>query len=287
MLKLVDLNNVLKGSTMTEIKWHPKINRLCQLSAAGLEYALVSENYEQMHQLVSCKDFLHDVIHAYLTKRKSAIYDFEYEPSDTMPLCRSKTRLIIANWRDPDLGFKIQEKLLPLLNDVEKTLKMSPTKIERCSNVPKFYGRSGVWLIEGSKRWSCAPPMISMYTFLIRIGLVRGDHKSLFELMDALADGSIKGYFGTIKSRMPEDPDEEQDQTQAIVARQGIEHILKYGDRKLFGRDWHKNYPPITEDDEVDAFLIHDHCGITSFSCGKNQNIFPHWYKYGFPKNTQ
>lgn len=271
------------------IIWHPKINRICQISSKGLEYAFVSDDYCQVHQLVSCRDFLQDVIHSHIHQHPTSIYDFRHDPANSPMLSTKQTKLMVTHWKDPNLEEKIKLRSLPLIHRVEKQLGMPLSKLEKCGNVPRIYGRSGVWLFNSSKRWSNSPPMISMFSLLIRIGLVADPDQSLETLMDDIATGRKKGYFGHIPAAHPEDPDEEQDQTQVIKSKIGIKHILKYGDKKLFGSNRIKNYPALTEygvEPEVDMFVIHDHCGISSFSKRKNEKIFPHWYKIKFDKDV-
>lgn len=261
------------------------------MTSTGIEYALVSDNNEQIHQFVRCKDFLHDVIHGYVNAQYTSIYGFKYDPLNSPLLSRKRTKLIVTHAKDSEFGMRLKNHALPLLHQVETALKMSRTKIEMCANIPKFYKRSGIWLLDSSKRWSSAPPMISLFSLLIRIGLVCDSGMSLNSLLLELATGKRKGYYGTIVAHRSDETDEEQDQSQVLQAYDGIMRIMKYGDRKLFGTNILKNYPPITTDQVsldpniVDMFVIHDHCGISSFSKFKNKEIFPHWYKSGLQEN--
>lgn len=254
------------------IKWHPKTNKICQIPKEGLEYALVSDDYEQVHQLVWCKDFMQDAIHGFLNKKLTQLYGFTYDPKSSPPISLKRTRLMVTNWKDPDFGDKITNRVLPLVHKIEDQLKMSHSVLERCSNAPPRYGRSGVWLLNSSKRWFKAPPMISFFTLLIRIGLVSNANDSLDNIIKKIKDGSTPSYFSS---------DTSQDKTQVKGAERGIRRILEFGDRRLFHTKAKDNYPPLcsTGGKYISIFTIHDGCGIVSYSNNTTKHIFPHWHR--------
>lgn len=269
--------------TARKVKWHPKTNKLCQVPKEGLEYALVSPNLEQVHQLVWCKDFLQDAIYGHLNQKHVEIYGFTYDPKTSPPIDMNRTRLLITNYKDKEFGQRLKTNCLDLLHHVEERLKMSKTEVERCSGAPPVYRFSGVWLVNSSKRWLKAPVMVSFYTFLLRIGMVHTPGDSLEKTLSKIASGDTPAYYDQPKSEYEEARDRETAQN----ARKGIEAIMKYGDRKLF-HDIKKNFPTkymwksydgTLKEHEMSIYTIHDGCGLMAFSGGSTKHHFPHWHK--------
>jgi hypothetical protein len=261
----------MDGIKIRKIAWHPKTRKLNQIAKEGLEFALVSDKYEQIHQLVWCKDFLQDVYHGFLNNSISEIYGFKYDPAECCAVSLDRTRMIVTNWKDKELGDKLKKGVLPLLHEVEDALKMSKTIMEKCGSVPPRYGRSGVWLLDSSKRWFKAPPMISLYTLLIRVGLVKEEGDSLETTIEKIKNGTVKCYYSEQK---------EQDKHQLKRAEKGIKEILKHGDRRLFYPDPKLNYPPVQNGKkDISIYTIHDHCGIVAYSEGYTKSNFPYWHR--------
>jgi hypothetical protein len=256
-----------------EIKWHPKTEKISQIPKEGLEYALVSPDYQQIHQLVWCKDFMQDAIHGFLHKTKTQIYNFVYDPAVDAPVSLDRTRIMITNWKDAEFGDRVFTRLLPTLHEVEGRLGMDKTVVEKCRRVPPRYARSGVWLLDASPRWSSAPPMVSLYTLLVRIGLVAAPGDSLQATMDKIKDGTTDSYYSEQR---------QQDRPHVRRAEPGITRILNEGDTAIFGADMTANYPSLRRDDKnrqyVTIHTIHEHFGIVGFSENLTKRTCPHWH---------
>lgn len=257
-------------SKLKEIQWHPKNSSVSQVANEGLEFALISDEYKQIHRLVWCKDFLQDVYHGYFNDKVSKIYGFKYDPKESPHVSTDKTMMIIANWKDKQLGDKIKNNALPLIHEVEQKLKISKTKVEQCANTPLRYRKSGIWLLTGSKRWFKAPPMISLYCLLIRMGLVRQEGDDLATTIQKIKDGGIMSYYSD---------DKNQDMYIIKKAEKGIKRIFEHGDRKLFHLDPKLNYPSNVNGKEVTTYSIHEHSGIVAYSEGRTSSLFPHWHR--------
>jgi hypothetical protein len=257
------------------VKWHPKNNKIYQLPTEGIEYALISDDYEQVHQLVWCKDFIQDAIHSFINKKKITIHGFSYDPDVDRPISMKRTRLMVTNWRDEQFGKQLQEGVLPLIHEVEDRLKMSRTILQKCKKVPPRYARPGAWILDSSIRWSKAPPMISFFTLLIRLGMSRESGDSLEKTFRKIKLCKKKGYF---------DDGTNQDRLQTRRAEKGIKYIIKHGDRKVFFSDVKKNYPPLGIPIEPNKFVtvatIHNKTGIVAFSQRTTQNLFPRWHRF-------
>jgi hypothetical protein len=255
-----------------EVTWHPKTKKLAQIANEGLEYAFVSKDYRQIHQLVWCKDFMQDAIHGHINKSATHIYGFSYDPKLDPPISMDRTRIMITNWKDAEFGEKVQKRVLPLLHEVEDILGISHTVVEKCAKIPPRYGRSGVWLLDSDKKWMKAPPLISFYTLLIRIGMMRQEGDNLEETLRKFRDGEVTSYYSENR---------DQDKEQVEGAESGIKKILKHG-LTLFNRTMNANYPKVqnAKGKWVSIYTIHDRAGIVAFSRKTTKDLFPHWHRF-------
>jgi hypothetical protein len=252
----------MRNTKGQKVKWFSKVLEIDQVPEEGLEYAFVSKNYEQIHQLVWCKDFMQDAIFGYLNSRYVEQYGFEYNPATSLPIYMDKTRLMIANWKDKSFAAKIPA-VLDFLNQIERKLKMALTTAVRCRNPSVLYQKASVWILNGSKRWMIAPPMISLYTLFIRIGFVHTKGRSYKTTLKKLLSGELEPYYCA------------EDDEQLEGCEKAIQHILLHGDRSLFHRDIRKNYPA-----DFDIETLHDSSGIASYAMKATQEQFPFWHRY-------
>lgn len=113
-----------------------------------------------------------------------------------------------------------------------------------------------------------SPPMISLYTLLIRVGMTHELGQPWHETFKKIQKDKSGGYYNKTDNSFAE-------QTQ-----KGLDRILKYGDRKIFHRDIGRNYPATYKSGvAVSVFTIHDSFGILGFSNGSTKNEFPHWHR--------
>jgi len=256
-----------------EIKWHPKTNRISQIPKEGLEFAMLSPKYEQLNQLVWCKDFMQDLIWSYLNNQTIDIYGFKYDPHTSPAPSLSKLRLIISNYKDKEFEEKIINGVIPLVNSIEDRLKMQRTFLEKSKNHPAIYKKSGIWILNASKRWLKAAPMLSFYTLLIRIGLVHNKEDSFETTIKKIKNNELFTYYDV----------HGRDKDMIIKAYEGIEKILKYTDRFFFSSKIRENYSNKYLNEKniksISIYNIHDRCGIVGFSCGTTKQYFPQWHK--------
>ena len=254
------------------VAWHPKTNQICQIPKEGIEYALVSEDYRQIHQLIWCKDFIQDAIYGHINQKLVEIYGFQYDPKICPPVYMKQLQLMVTNWKDENFASKIFENCQSFLHEIESRLKIKKTVIEKCCNPPARYRKAGVFLLNGSKRWMHAPPMVSLYTLLIRVGLVHPKGQEALETIDQVKNGILKPYNWQ--------PAKDSDSDVIINAYAGIKRILSNGDRRLFYRDIKRNYPANNyQGVPFSVFQMHDHCGMIGFSTARNKEDFPRWHK--------
>lgn len=246
---------------LREVQWHKKTKSLSQISNTGLEYAFVSTDYRQIHQLVWCKDFLQDAVYGMVNNKRVSIYGFSYDPSVDAPLHMESTRLLLASRRDKTFKKKIFNSL-EFINKIEKSLKMTPTQIEQCMNPPAHYKSARVYIFDGSKRWMKAPPMISLYSLLIRVGLVHEPGDTFKKTLDAVRTGDRAPYYSYDKGFL-------------VNAKKALDLILKNGDRKIFHPDIRKNYPESIGSTDT----VHNSFGIVGFASGSTKYYCPRWHK--------
>ena len=253
------------------ILWKPKLARVAQIFGRGIEYALVSEDYRQIHQFVYCKDFLQDTIHAYLNGTKLDLYSFRYDGVLSIPVHLDSTRLLIASYRDAQFKQKI-EPILDFLNQIEDRLKMKKTEVFACKAPMPTYKRSGVYMLEGSKRWMKAPPLISLYTFLVRLGCSHVVDRPFEETIKGVQSGKIVPYQ---KISWNNRPAKYPDQEYLEEAGCAIDWILRWGDRRMFYNEIQRNYPRSI----TDFSDMHDKCGLVGFAKGSSLALCPYWYR--------
>lgn len=249
------------------IVWHPASEiKILQIYNKGLEFALVSDNFEQCHPFVWCKDFLHDVIFATIHQKKFDIYRFFYDSERNPKACLKEIRLLVTNSKDSKLPAKI-EACIEFLNQIEEAFGIPNSKVRKCLKAPQQY-KYGVYLFQGNKRWLNAPPMISLYSFLIRIGLCHQVGTSYSTTINLVKSGIIKPY-------------QPKDSKWLYEIEPSIHKIMKYSDKKIFYRDITKNYPKHLLIDRV-----HNNLGIMSFAtdmrlkAAGHSVAFAYWHRF-------
>lgn len=253
-----------------EIKWPEEQQRgFSEAYSSGLQYALCNDDYQQATGFVLCKDFFQDAYAAWENKNKRSIYGFTYEYNVSLPLATKGIKILLANRFDAHFSAKM-EKSIKFLNEFEEELGMEPkSMLYKCIDPPEFFKQNGVYLIEGSDRWLIAPPMLSLYTLLIRIGCKHlkknGNWRTTCE---KIASGEISQY-------------QNNDQYQIQTAMKGINHILKHGDKKIFGEERAKNYP-----NDIETGTLHHYTGIVGFTQRYNPEKFPGWFSIPFEENA-
>jgi len=235
-----------------------------QIYTKGLEFALVSDKNEQVHQFVLCKDFLHDVIFSCLHNICFDIYKFVYDP-DTMPsVCLRKMKLLVTNSSDKKFRNKIKNAL-EFLNKFEDLLRMPRSTVRECKNPPSEYERCGVYLFEGNRRWLQAPPMVSLYTLLLRIGFSHVSGYSFWQTVDGLKNKSIKPY-------------QRKDAKWIRVVEPALNKIVRLGDKNIFYKNIRLNYPR-----NMHMETIHNHLGILNFAhdmaCHESSITMRYWHR--------
>ncbi|MFI5343963.1 MAG: hypothetical protein ACHQUC_07065 [Chlamydiales bacterium] len=246
---------------LKKIKWYSgQKQNLAQALSSGVEFSFASPDNQQVCPFVYCKDYLQDAVQGFIHKKKKTIFGFVYDPVEHAPISINKTRLLVTNAKDAYFASKIRN-CLDFLNQIEKDLKISKTTAKLCINPPQKYLRCGVWLFEGSSRWIKSPPMLSLYTLLIRLGFGSTVGTPYKETIRKIIDSKIAAYQSVDTCRLRE-------------SMNGINRILTEGDRKIFDKKIEKNYPK-----SIRVSTMHNTCGIIGFSTEKTKKCVPSWHK--------
>lgn len=244
-----------------KIQWFKESQRLSQALGSGLEYAFVSADYKQCCPFVWCKDFLHDAVYNAIYNTKKSIYGYHCSPKEGQPpIDLNKMRVLLANSGDRKMRDKIPA-CVEFMHQIETALKMSLSTVRECTNPPYHYAVGGVWLFESSKRWLLAPPMVSLYTLLVRVGFSHIRGTPFLTTINKIIDYSVKPY-------------QYEDRDRLVKSKDGILYILKHGDRRIFFSEIKKNYP------RVKIGCLHNDLGIVGFSKKVTKDLIPHWHRF-------
>lgn len=247
-------------SKETPVAWIPYKSGISQVYSSGLEYAFLSKDNKQITPWVFCKDFFQDAIFGHLNQKRASIYGFSYDPKVDVPLCMESTRMLIANKDETESFVSKVEACVEFMNQIETKLKMKKTIFTKCVSPIERYAKGGVFLLESSKRWMHAPPMISLYTLLVRVGLSHTKGNSFESTLQDIIDCKKTSYQSSDRSFVTE-------------SHKALKFILNHGDRKVFKSKIKDNYP-----EKISINSMHNYCGIVSYSKECMKSEMPHWY---------
>lgn len=239
-----------------------------QIYSMGFEFAFMSkikDVYQQICTFVFCKDFLHDLVWAFLNKKPWSIYGFKYDPSTDLPLDTENCVFAFRNTqyaKKPAEFHAQREACQDFLNQIEKKIGLAPSKIYE---VP--YDASPCWLIIGDKGWQISPPMLGFFTLFIRIGFAHPLGDNYEATLKKCQDGKIK--IGTGNGAGVNDPGYIQS------SWEGLQALLEHG-LEMFHSDINENYP-----EELPKKLsLHNDVGPVNWSQGRAKKAMPRWYKH-------
>ena len=171
----------------------------------GIEYAFLSENNEQCHVWVKCRDFLNDALRSYFIGRPEQIYRFAYDPKVDPKLDINRMRMLVSFCSTPSCDrAQVVDSALAMIHCLEKHGGISPL-----SKIFPVEGKDAIFIFEGSSDWMESTFMISLYTFIIRLGAKRIFPKDANDFEDKLKELCLKNsrshdhdfkYLNTVKS---------------------------------------------------------------------------------------
>ena len=139
----------------------------------------------QCHPWAKCRDFLPDAVRATIINKTFSIYGFNFDPIKNPILDLDIMRMLVykSDLKSID-KIEFEDKMffgISLLNHYEKIMEISPSILYRTK---EDYNNKPVYLFVGNGEWMRSPFLISLYTFLIRLG----DKKIVFENNQELMD---------------------------------------------------------------------------------------------------
>jgi hypothetical protein len=249
---------------MIEVEWFTGGSSLSEIyQSTKMQFAFLSPSKDgkakQCHPFALCRDFLHDAVRSHITKKPCNIYGFHY--GDTNPPIDMKhmrvlvKRQVLNTPEGVDRFEKSMKMGLKLLQHYESIAGWTKSKLVRVQDKDK----PNVWLFMGPVGWMKSPYLVSMYTFIIRLGDKHeqiGKFKTTDELVQKLAD------ISTAKAIEQNDNDSRYLKTCANKL-----HVVMENIDKLFlpgkGKDKAK-IDPIYNDSGHSIGTFHNNCGIVS-----------------------
>lgn len=149
-----------------------------------------AEGLKQCHEWVKCRDFLHDAVRVQITGSPCAIFGFRFSKEANPPIDLTKIRMLVSKngltEKEID-GFNLKMKCgLKIVRCFEKIAVVKPSILKKMTpDEPKY---KAVYMFVGDKMWIKSPFMLSLYTFLIRLGDKEIAFKTSDELNSALGD---------------------------------------------------------------------------------------------------
>ena len=188
---------------LASVKWfkNPKnLNEIYQQTGTVFAFAsLQKDSLAQCHEWVKCRDFLPDAVRSQITGKKCSIYGFSFDTENNPNIDLDKIRMLVSKGSLNNAGVpKFRKKIksgLKLLNHFEDIAEVPKTKVVRVdSSSQKKY--KAAFLFSGPSMWLSSPFLVSMYTFLIRLGdkeLEFTNNEELEKELDSLVLKQEKG----------------------------------------------------------------------------------------------
>ena len=253
---------------MIVAQWFDKPMRIAQTVWRGLQYSLLSDDNKQCHPFVYCKEFILDVIWSTLNKRSIELYGFHYNPErgwkwSDPPASLNPVRMLLRNKDDADFPEHVP-KCLKFLNKLEDEFGFPHSEIEICENATAIAGveSSFVYLLSSPDNWLHAPPLLSLLTLMVRIGMIYDGRKNIWKHAEDVAQGRIKPY-------------QYRDNDHLHRAYKCIQNLIETKCER-FPPDRKDNWPVLRG--RMCHMEIHENGGIVSLASGAGRWVCPGWY---------
>lgn len=184
------------------------LNEIYQKSGIYFSYCTSAKNGRaQCHEWVKCRDYLNDVIRTALTGWDTKIYGFSYSKENNPMPDLTKMRMLVtkqgmSNAEEVTAFRKKIRHALMMVNHFEKMAKLSLSKVWEVDLEGYSGKKKPVFMFYGSGIWLKSPFLVSMYTYLIRLGdkeFEFKDNKELKKRMEALGAKFKKGEASVYK----------------------------------------------------------------------------------------
>lgn len=163
-----------------KIDWVPPGTNLAEIYQeveTKFSFAFISKEgiLTQSHPWVKCRDFLHDAVAGELYDYDVRIFGFTFNKAKYPKrnrVCTDRTVLMISKKgiKNPK-EFEVKLRCaMDYINHYEKLLGLNTSVLSALPDNTVHTDYKHVWLFEGPKFWISAPHLISLLTFLIRLG---------------------------------------------------------------------------------------------------------------------
>ena len=220
----------------------------------AIQFAFLSDSkdgYRQCHEFIRCRDFLQDCVFATVNKCLSSIWGFTYDYKVNPPLDLNHMKMLIKNppklYDKPLTSSDIEKatkSALKLLNHYEKMAGL-PMSIA----VDATDGTDDFKLFIGPKRWMESSVLVSLYSFLIRLGYKNLKFKT------------NKGLVVEYK-KLIDDTTKSENDIRYLKSCYDKMDVLMKNQSKLFSSRIEDNYPKGTS-----TGSLHDRGGVYSLCC--------------------
>ena len=258
-----------------KVEWYAgsKASSLSEIyQKTGIVFSFVSspsEDSKQCHEWVKCRDFLHDAVRTQITGSQCFIFGFRFSKGTNPVVDLNKIRMLVSknelknNSADlASFGLKMRSSL-KIIRCFEKLAGVKPSILKKVDTAGSSY--AAIYMFIGDKIWMKSPFMLSLYTFLIRLGdkeLVFSTESELAEALETLA-----------KTSKPSGNGNDNDLTYLAACHKHLFTIIKRHE-ELFPSDKDGIHDIYTKAIDINSF--HNSSGILSLTrkttCDKELN---------------
>lgn len=252
-----------------KIKWFkrkPDSQNLSEIyQQTGVLFSFVSSSKDgasQCHEWVKCRDFLHDAVRYSIPIDPTLfcnIYGFNFDPSYNPLVDMKKMRMLVTKAQTVDktvVDFKRKMKsAVRLLNHYETMAGVGKTRIKAVKPDDGNSHHRSIFLFTGPVMWMSSPYLVSMYSFLIRLGDKELKFKDDEELIDKL-NAIVEAYNQRLVS--------DNDSMYLVHTWNRLSMIIKNRD-KLFSRDKKISFY-LNKDSDMGIQAFHNYSGIYSLA---------------------
>lgn len=239
-----------------------------QIYSQGFEFAFMTKLegvWKQVCTFVYCKDFLHDLVWAFINRTKYEIYGFKYDSAKHYPLETNHCAFACRNnalKKEPEEFHARRDACQNFLNQLEEKLGFEPSRIFQVE-----HEAGPCWLIIGDKRWQHAPPILGLFTLFIRIGFAHDPKESYKTTLENCQAGKFK-ITKFVNEAGYNDP--------AYIREswKGVQVFLEHG-TDAFHPTIEENYPV----DLPNKISLHNSVGPVNWSKGYAKVAMPRWYE--------
>lgn len=242
---------------MLKVEWLPTTGSLSEIyQSTQMQFAFLSspkDGSKQCHPFVLCRDFLHDAARCVLQKNSCQIYGFRYAHGENPPVDMKKMRMMVTKKNmkkvDENTFLERMKHGLKIVQHYETIADWTKSKLVRIKD-DKY---PNVWLFVGPSGWMKSPFLISMYTFLIRLG-DKYETISKFNTTEELVQKLEE--ISKLKKK-----DGDNDITYIKQCFDKMHLIMEQVDN-LFLSNGTAKQDPIYTSDEIGLDSFHNYCGI-------------------------